>query len=324
MPGYWNRPATGQQEKQEPRSWSGDYGQQEDHSQDQGGGGGGDEQRRQASQQANLDRIRREGEERNRQQRKIEHDKNLANWKAQQAKKEQETSRSLAIQTANKERAAKALAESNEALYGGKFKDYDMDEKMSTGFGSVFGASSGTTASGQGVQDSITVMARNEIDALSPEDRGDPAKVQAAVDRAFNKMYPNIGGTWTNAAGEVVGSGNRMLDVGWKDWKGDTVSMYSMHDDIANLERDRHLRSLYGGGGGGGGWGSYGYGGGYGGGGGGGGGGGYYDSPSGIPRGNPNELWGAQNPLQQMMINVHGGQGFQQGFARGGIVSLVT
>jgi len=87
---------------------------------------------------------------------------------------------------------------------------------------------------------------------------------------------------------------------------------------------DKFRADIYGGGGGGGGgWGSYGYGGGYGG-GGGGGGGGYYDSPAGMPRGNPNELWGAQNPLQQMMISLHGGQGFQQGFARGGIVSLVT
>jgi hypothetical protein len=63
--------------------------------------------------------------------------------------------------------------------------------------------------------------------------------------------------------------------------------------------------------------------------GGGGGGGGYGGGsigPAGgpIPRGNPNELWGAQNPLQQMMISTHGGPGFQQGFARGGIVSLVT
>jgi len=74
-----------------------------------------------------------------------------------------------------------------------------------------------------------------------------------------------------------------------------------------------------GGGGGGGysGWGSGG--GGYGGGGGG------YGPPEERPpvRGQPNELWGAQNPLQQAMIMTHGGQGFQQGFARGGIVSLV-
>jgi hypothetical protein len=63
--------------------------------------------------------------------------------------------------------------------------------------------------------------------------------------------------------------------------------------------------------------------------GGGGGGGGYGGGsigPAGgpIPRGNPNELWGAQNPLLQAMISTHGGPGFQQGFARGGIVSLVT
>ena len=73
-------------------------------------------------------------------------------------------------------------------------------------------------------------------------------------------------------------------------------------------------------GGGGGGWGSWGGSGGYG---GGGGGGGYYESPSGMPRGNPNEAWGAQNPLQQMMISMHGGKGFQQGYDRGGIVGLV-
>jgi hypothetical protein len=42
-----------------------------------------------------------------------------------------------------------------------------------------------------------------------------------------------------------------------------------------------------------------------------------------MPRGNPNELWGAPNPLQQMMIRTHGGPGFQQGFSKGGIVGLV-
>ena len=74
--------------------------------------------------------------------------------------------------------------------------------------------------------------------------------------------------------------------------------------------------------GGGGGWGSYGYGGGYGG-GGGGGGGGYIEQEL-PPRGNPNEAWGAQTPWQQIMINTHAGKGFQQGYARGGIVGFVT
>ena len=78
--------------------------------------------------------------------------------------------------------------------------------------------------------------------------------------------------------------------------------------------------SGYGGGGGGGGWGDS-----WGAGGGGGGGGGYgYAEEDFTPRGNPNEAWGQQNPLQQAMISIHGGQGFQQGFARGGIVSLVA
>jgi hypothetical protein len=63
MPGYWNRPATGQSERKEPA-----YRQPEPWG---GGGGGGDEQRKQASQQANLDRIRREAEARNRQQQEI-------------------------------------------------------------------------------------------------------------------------------------------------------------------------------------------------------------------------------------------------------------
>ena len=76
------------------------------------------------------------------------------------------------------------------------------------------------------------------------------------------------------------------------------------------------------GGGGPGGWGdSWG---GYGGGGGGGGGGYAPPEENFTPRGNPNEAWGQQNPLQQAMISIHGGQGFQQGFRRGGIVSLVT
>ena len=66
------------------------------------------------------------------------------------------------------------------------------------------------------------------------------------------------------------------------------------------------------------------YDGGGGGGGSGGGGGGYAPPEKFMPRGNPNEAWGPQNPLQQMMISLHGGPGFQQGFARGGIVSLVT
>jgi hypothetical protein len=73
----------------------------------------------------------------------------------------------------------------------------------------------------------------------------------------------------------------------------------------------------------GGGWGGYGGYGGGGGGSGGGGGGGYTEEPF-MPRGYPGELWGPQMPLQQAMVDIHGGREFRQGFSRGGIVSLVT
>jgi hypothetical protein len=42
-----------------------------------------------------------------------------------------------------------------------------------------------------------------------------------------------------------------------------------------------------------------------------------------MPRGNPNESWGAMSPLQQAMINTNASKGFNQGYKRGGIVSLV-
>ena len=81
------------------------------------------------------------------------------------------------------------------------------------------------------------------------------------------------------------------------------------------------VQPLPGGGGGGGGYSGYGYGGG---GGGSGGGGSSVNLQNDMtPRGNPNDIWGQQTPWQQMMINTHGGAGFQQGYARGGIVSLV-
>jgi hypothetical protein len=62
-----------------------------------------------------------------------------------------------------------------------------------------------------------------------------------------------------------------------------------------------------------------------GGGGGSGGGGGGYPPPE-KPQfpGQRGEQWGSQNPLQQAMVDIHGAGKFQQGFARGGIVSLVA
>jgi len=87
-----------------------------------------------------------------------------------------------------------------------------------------------------------------------------------------------------------------------------------MHNIGAFGHRPTNFNTGYGGGGG--------YGGGYGGGGGGDGYGG--PPPEGrAPQGQPNEAWGQQNALQQAMININAPKGFRQGYARGGIVSLV-
>ena len=90
-------------------------------------------------------------------------------------------------------------------------------------------------------------------------------------------------------------------------------------DPLANNYK---IFNPYGGGGGRGGGG--GGGGGYGGGGGSGDSLGYMDMGSqGGVQGNPNEAWGRQNSLQQAMIDINAPKGFQQGYARGGLVSLV-
>jgi hypothetical protein len=122
----------------------------------------------------------------------------------------------------------------------------------------------------------------------------------------------------------------------WGDVESDPY-LYKAHSDLLssglttdkykgymkNISSFGHPFPTVGGGGGGGGGGSF-WGSGGGGGYGGGGGGGYGPPEQFTPRGNPNELWGQQNPLQQAMISIHGGKGFKQGFRRGGIVSLVT
>ena len=102
-------------------------------------------------------------------------------------------------------------------------------------------------------------------------------------------------------------------------WTDDDISSVFMRGEFGFPNYPTILQGGGGGGGYGDSWGS----GGGGGGGYGGGGGGY--GPPEKPQfpGQPGERWGAQMPLQQAMINIHGGQGFQQGFARGGIVSLV-
>ena len=128
-----------------------------------------------------------------------------------------------------------------------------------------------------------------------------------------NKYRDKADQEWGIGTWDDIGAGEHPM------FPGGLNQYYS--DMAPSFYTDKTSGDYYGGGGWGGGYGYGGYG--YGGGGGGGGGGGYYDSPSGMPRGQANEAWGPQNPLQQAMINIHGGQGFKQGFARGGIVSLV-
>ena len=80
-------------------------------------------------------------------------------------------------QTASTYQPGEPSAES----YAGVFDPYDMDQPMATGFGSVFGASSGTTGSSQAVQDSLTFMMESELDkGYSPE--------EAAL-RAYGNFY---------------------------------------------------------------------------------------------------------------------------------------
>jgi len=184
---------------------------------------------------------------------------------------------------------------------------YDADAPMGKGFGSVFGASSGELGkSSKAVTDSIKHM----FDTLV--ERGINPNQAASI--AFDKFYPEVD----------------MLDP----VKGTTYKGRANLMGDPKIQRNKITQQLmggysgpnrygiwgnYGGGGGGDYWDSY-----YSGGGGGGGGGGGYREDDFTPRGNPNDLWGQQAPWLQAMISTHGGPGFQQGFARGGIVSLVT
>ena len=172
------------------------------------------------------------------------------------------------------------------------YGEYDMNAPMSKGFGSVFGASSGVPGqSNKAVTDTLKFMMEDYVNqGYEPEH---------AAEKAFNKFYVDQG-------------------VDYVNFMGDRNLPTSQQPAVQAL-----LKGSSGGGGGGGGGGYGGWGSGGGGYGGGGGGGGGYAQDDFMPRGNPNEAWGAQNPLQQAMISIHGGQGFQQGFRRGGIVSLV-
>ena len=69
--------------------------------------------------------------------------------------------------------------------FSGKFGKYDVNQKMGTGFGSVFGASSGIPGmSSKTVTDSLQVMYDDFIGKGLPP--------QMAADLTFNAMYPTL------------------------------------------------------------------------------------------------------------------------------------
>ena len=175
---------------------------------------------------------------------------------------------------------------------------------MDFGFGSVFGTSSGSTASSTAVQNSIRAMTED----LYNQGYSEPVAAQIAME----KMYPG----WFDYSQEKGDIPVNFMDMN----KGNPLPGHTM---IMDEYTAGSLGSGYSGSLGGPGFSGYG---GYGGGGdsgGGGGGGGYLPEKPQFP-GRGGEQWGQQDPMQQMMISLHGGPGFQQGFARGGIVSLVT
>ena len=90
--------------------------------------------------------------------------------------------------------------------YAGVFPEYDMDQPMATGFGSVFGASSGTTGSSKTVQDALTFMMESELDkGYSPE--------EAAL-RAYGNFY-NEGNIMNISSDDPYFESNRPVADDW-------------------------------------------------------------------------------------------------------------
>ena len=85
--------------------------------------------------------------------------------------------------------------------YAGQFPEYDVEQPMGTGFGSVFGASSGSTASSETVQDSLNFMIdQNVKEIINNQTGGDPntiynptsSDINNAINAAYSNFYPQI------------------------------------------------------------------------------------------------------------------------------------
>ena len=77
--------------------------------------------------------------------------------------------------------------------YAGQFPEYDMDQPMATGFGSVFGSSTGSTASSETVQDVLNFMIDDQIQQMKDEtgrQNLSDAETDLAIAKAYDTYYP--------------------------------------------------------------------------------------------------------------------------------------
>jgi hypothetical protein len=108
--------------------------------------------------------------------------------------------------------------------YAGQFPEYDVEQPMGTGFGSVFGASSGSTASSETVQDSLNFMIEDTIDQWQ-KDKGGSLSAEEhnqAVSSAMANFYPKIDQMtleeYLMAAGLDPNNPNSMNSPAYQDW----------------------------------------------------------------------------------------------------------
>jgi len=117
--------------------------------------------------------------------------------------------------------------------YEDVFDPFDLDQDMATGFGSVFGASSGSTGSSQTVQDALTFMIDQEVqNIISNQTNGNPntfynptsSDINTAINAAYANFYPEIDQMTLE---EFVAGGGTEADY--------TASMAAMKPGYANL-----------------------------------------------------------------------------------------
>jgi hypothetical protein len=115
-------------------------------------------------------------------------------------------------QTASTYQPGEPSAES----YAGVFDPYDMDQPMATGFGSVFGASSGTTGSSETVQDSLNFMIEDTINLMDiPSDDPFFDTNRTIADDWIGRKYTQMG--------QGPGGEREFWDPGYYDPRQETL-----------------------------------------------------------------------------------------------------